>query len=342
MFKGVKIKSRLLMGLKSAHADLTIAKFILFYGPTYADSDIFALDDYKALLEDSNFSKTKNTVIYLHGYLEDADIESVHVIVDAYLQRNDVNLIVLDWGELANGNYLFDAVINCKQLGSVLARTLVAMFELGLDINKLHLVGHSLGGQMAGIIGREVYRRSGKKKKVPRISALDPAFPLFYGSFSNHLSKHDAEFVDVIHTDAWIYGAPVSTGTADFWPNGGTTLQPGCPRRNYKLLTDNDLCSHRRSWWFWAESVKNEFSEKFVAVKAINWTDFKNGKYIENEDHRVVMGHDCPTNISGDYYLQTNGVPPYARDLAGVTYVHPTKLTGNCYVESETVTSTKT
>lgn len=72
-----------------------------------------------------------------------------------------------------------------------------------------------------------------------RLSALDPAFPLFYGTFSYHLSKHDAEFVDVIHTDAWIYGAPVSTGTADFWPNGGTTLQPGCPKRNYKLLSDN-------------------------------------------------------------------------------------------------------
>lgn len=47
--------------------------------------------------------------------------------------------------------------------------------------------------------------------------------------------------VDVIHTDAWLYGAPVSTGTVDFWPNGGVTLQPGCPKRNYKMLSDNGL-----------------------------------------------------------------------------------------------------
>lgn len=45
--------------------------------------------------------------------------------------------------------------------------------------------------------------------------------------------------VDVIHTDAGLYGAPRSTGTVDFWPNSGKTLQPGCPKRNYKLLTDN-------------------------------------------------------------------------------------------------------
>lgn len=73
-----------------------------------------------------------------------------------------------------------------------------------------------------------------------RITALDPAFPPFYlGKLTRHLCADDAEFVDVIHTDAWFYGAPFSTGTADFWPNGGKTLQPGCPRRNYKLLSDN-------------------------------------------------------------------------------------------------------
>ena len=78
-----------------------------------------------------------------------------------------------------------------------------------------------------------------------RISALDPAFPPFYpGIFATALSSKDADFVDVIHTDAWLYGAPVSTGTADFWPNNGKTLQPGCPKRNYKLLTDNGTCAH--------------------------------------------------------------------------------------------------
>jgi hypothetical protein len=27
----------------------------------------------------------------------------------------------------------------------------------------------------------------------------------------------------------------------DFWPNNGKTLQPGCPKRNYKFLTDNGM-----------------------------------------------------------------------------------------------------
>lgn len=73
-----------------------------------------------------------------------------------------------------------------------------------------------------------------------RITGLDPAFPMFYlMKLFTPLNKNDAEFVDVIHTDAWLYGAPFSTGTVDFWPNSGKTLQPGCPKRNYKPLTDN-------------------------------------------------------------------------------------------------------
>lgn len=72
-----------------------------------------------------------------------------------------------------------------------------------------------------------------------RITALDPAFPPFYPAITTKaISKHDAVMVDVIHTDAGLYGAPKSTGTVDFWPNGGTTLQPGCPKRNYRMLTD--------------------------------------------------------------------------------------------------------
>lgn len=45
-----------------------------------------------------------------------------------------------------------------------------------------------------------------------------------------HIGENDAEFVDIIHTDAGVYGAPVRTGSVDFWPNGGKSIQPGCPR----------------------------------------------------------------------------------------------------------------
>ncbi|ALC39869.1 CG17292 [Drosophila busckii] len=326
--------------LKDSKADLTTAKFILYYGPSVADSDIYDLHDSKSLLEDEHLDLKKNTVLYLHGYLEDPDVESIHVIAEAYLERNDTNLIVLDWGELADGNYIFDAVVNAKQLGPELAKVLLEMFDHGLDIEKLHIVGHSLGGQMAGIIGREIIKRTKGEKKIKRISALDPAFPLFYltAGLGSHLNKRDAEFVDVIHTDAWLYGAPSSTGTADFWPNGGKTLQPGCPKRNYKMLSDNDLSSHRRSWWYWAESVSDRFPIQFEAVPCKNWNDFKDKKYDETFTP-VVMGHHCPTNLRGDFYLQTNGATPFARGKEGTVYVDPKDLLGTHIYEIQASTT---
>lgn len=48
--------------------------------------------------------------------MEGPSHESVKVIVDSYLQRNDYNVLVLDWSQLANGNYLIDAVPNAKQV----------------------------------------------------------------------------------------------------------------------------------------------------------------------------------------------------------------------------------
>lgn len=55
-----------------------------------------------------------------------------------------------------------------------------------------------------------------------RLTGLDPANPPFFPAILlDHLSHSDAEFVDIIHTDAGLYGQPYSTGTVDFWPNSG-------------------------------------------------------------------------------------------------------------------------
>ncbi|XP_055546007.1 pancreatic triacylglycerol lipase isoform X2 [Wyeomyia smithii] len=328
---------RLWIGLRPIKAQLETAKFMFFHGTQFDDHEVFELDQADKIVRHPKFDRNKRTVMYFHGYIESPEVESVHVIVDAYQKRNDHNLIILDWTQLADGNYLLEAVPNCRKLGHKLGSVILAMVDAGLDVDKLHLVGHSLGAQLAGYAGRTVLSKSDKKIKLKRISALDPAFPPFYpGVFVTHLSEKDAHFVDVIHTDAWLYGAPVSTGTADFWPNNGKTLQPGCPKRNYKPLTDNVvpfkldspeahacryayLCSHRRSWWFWAESVAERPTASFHSVRCKSWGDFKEGK-VDRSAQIAHMGIDCSADAKGDYYLQTNGNPPYSRGVAGAKY----------------------
>lgn len=62
------------------------------------------------------FDQKKNTVLYIHGYVEHPSHQSIHVIVEAYQQRDDYNILVLDWSELADGNFFVDAVPNIKQV----------------------------------------------------------------------------------------------------------------------------------------------------------------------------------------------------------------------------------
>ncbi|XP_059617747.1 uncharacterized protein LOC132262483 [Phlebotomus argentipes] len=309
------------LGLRSSSAKLESTRMFFFYGPTFADHKVYELNDTASVLKHPSFDTNRPTVLYLHGYLESMEVESIQVIADAYLARGDHNTLILDWAELADGNYLIDAFPNLKPLASALAGHILKMAMDGMRLDKFHVVGHSMGGQLAGYIGREVIKQSEKGAKLKRITALDPAFPGFYFplKFTGALNSKDADLVDVIHTDAWLYGAPFATGHVDFWPNRGKTLQPGCPKRNYKMLTDNDLCSHRRSWRFWAESVTEKNRPSFHAVKCASWDKFKAGDCDKSEP-AVYMGIDCPAGISGNYYLQTNGEPPYSKGSAGASY----------------------
>lgn len=106
------------------------------------------------------------------------------------------------------------------------------LFDAGLSIDTFHLVGHSLGSHVAGFTGRNVISLSNRRYTLPRITCLDPAGPLWYGLniFAAPVNRRDALLVDIIHTDSGRFGAPVATGTVDFWPNGGVGIQPGCSR----------------------------------------------------------------------------------------------------------------
>ncbi|XP_063698362.1 phospholipase A1 isoform X2 [Culicoides brevitarsis] len=330
---------RVWVGRRPTRATLDTVRLLFFYGTKFEEHLDYSLDEFDKIPEHVKFDPSKPTCLYFHGFVEKMTDEHIYVIADAYQTRNDHNLIMVNWQEMADGSYLLDAVPNMKKIGKTIGQKIVEMtLNKGFPLHKLHVVGHSLGGQLTGYVGRTVIQHSDGKLKVPRISALDPAFPGFYPAIAaTHLSYKDAEFVDIIHTDAWLYGTPTSTGSIDFWPNAGKTLQPGCPRRNYKLLSDidkvmlkllykslnrtfeTDLCSHRRSWFFWAESVKNK-EPTFHSVKCDSWKQFKEGVYDEKVGV-VQMGLNCRMDVPrGDYFLQTNGETPFSRGESGYKY----------------------
>lgn len=154
---------------------------------------------------------------------------------------------------------------NCMVLRQYL---ILAKFiaNLIVDLNKNHrvsldnilLVGHSLGGQITGFVGKHVYKHTGQK--LPRIIALDPAGPLFVQRPDDkRLNKDDAEVVEVIHSDGGTFGFKDATGTIDFFPNGGSS-QPGCTRIDLVDIT---------SFIDPSECFNNIYTRKYLFVRTL-------------------------------------------------------------------------
>lgn len=112
--------------------------------------------------------------------------------------------------------------------------------EQGLVVNDLVIVGHSLGAHVSGYAGKHI--TSGK---IGVIIGLDPAGPLFsVDKPHKRLADTDADYVQVIHTDAGNLSLEGPIGHADFYPNGGNE-QPGCTKGNALTSYLSKILSYR-------------------------------------------------------------------------------------------------
>lgn len=124
-----------------------------------------------------------------------------------YGKINDsLNIIVVDWTSLAIAPLLEYPTVarSTRYAGVDIAELLVKLKNKGhLELEKVHLIGYSLGAHTAGVAGYEVQRKT-NGVKVGRITGLDPAGPEFdmSGGFmpkdvTGFLETSDANFVDV-------------------------------------------------------------------------------------------------------------------------------------------------
>lgn len=90
------------------------------------------------------------------------------------------------------------AVHNVKHIGDCVGQLVNRILDSGTE--NIHLVGFSLGAQVTNYASKAV-----TPFRLPRITGLDPAMPLFITSGpDDKLDASDAEFVDVIHTNALV------------------------------------------------------------------------------------------------------------------------------------------
>ncbi|XP_061386580.1 vitellogenin-1-like [Musca vetustissima] len=261
------------------------------------------------------FDIEKKVVILVSGWGSDGNKSTyIQDFADAFNCRGEHNFVYLNTGDSIQTLYSWSA-FNTDEIGNILAESLQRLTQC-IPVENIHLIGHSLGAQIVGKAGRQYKELTGQS--LPRITGLDPANPCFNeGEQLSGISRGDATFVDIIHSNPGVLGKSQSLGDVDFYPNGKQAIQPGCV---------NFGCSHERSMRYFIETVYPVNEQNFVAKRCNSLDGIDNGR-CNGPEH--VMGYAVPHDIEGNYYLNVNGDQPYGQNAPAEAIVQPNQC-GKC------------
>ncbi|XP_032294376.1 phospholipase A1 member A isoform X2 [Drosophila virilis] len=265
-------------------------------------------------LTDSYFNPQHPTKILIHGYNSDMFLNPLQEMRNEYLAKSEHNIIYVDWSVLAPGPCYISAVHNTRQAGACAAQLVERLVEAGNT--DIHIIGFSLGAQVPNYIARQL-----KSFKLPRITGLDPAMPLFITAGpDDKLDPSDADFVDVIHTNALVQGKLERCGHADFYMNGGIS-QPGCTGPQW---TNSFACSHQRAMAYYLESIRS--SKGFWGWACSGYIPYLLGM-CPPTNYLLEAGDNIRHNTRGMFLIDTNDTSPYAlgkwTDLPTLGVKHP-------------------
>ncbi|XP_055541424.1 pancreatic lipase-related protein 2-like [Wyeomyia smithii] len=275
-------------------------KFYLYTRSNPEDRQYVHIDESleKSNLSTSYFNPSLQTKIIIHGYNADMFLAPLINMKQEYLDRGSYNLFYVDWSLLGPGPCYPSAVHNTRHVGTCIAQMVQRLLDSGT--NNIHLVGFSLGAQVTNYVAVKL-----RPFKLKRISGLDPAMPLFItADADDKLDPSDADFVDVIHTNALVQGKIERCGHVDFYMNGGI-IQPGC----WAIGQNPMACSHHRAPDYFAESIRS--LSGFWGWKCNSYIYYLLG-FCPHNNYQVMAGEDCIAGTEGMYMVTTNSDSPFA------------------------------
>lgn len=266
--------------------------------------DIFPYDLY--LLSKTQFDPNLRTIIISPGYRSKRFTNWQEEIKNSWIKLDAVNVIIVSWTG-GNGSFYPWAVANTRTVArqiTVLLYYLASLHNLDLKdlrfLDKIYLIGHSLGAHISAFVGKDFAGRIG------RITGLDPAGP----RFSNlprefKLDKADAQLVDTLHTNGgdlsathYYFGLDQPVGHIDIYVNNGKH-QPKCQ-------SDFFGCSHQM-----ANEIYNSFLFHHLTMRNnsinIDSKEFRNHRMFAYRSNSYEEFHDgkslltfCPLTVIDD------------------------------------------
>ncbi|XP_019558013.3 pancreatic triacylglycerol lipase [Aedes albopictus] len=277
--------------------------FFRLYTRANPENDQILKPNDTSSIANSHFDPGHPTRFLIHGWNQNNESEFLVKTRHSYLSVDDFNIIAVDWGKGAQTINYITARYRVEHVGRVTSQmvdTLVKASRVPLD--RVIAIGYSLGAHIAGVTGKHQMGR------LSTIVGLDPAGPLFTTNSSDGLNRQDAQYVEMVSTNARILGSYSPLGAANFYVNGGLD-QPGCGMDLF------GICSHSRSWMYFEETITT--GAGFRGVRCATFEDFKAGKCnAEGSTTAVRMGGE-PSNhgrgVEGVYLVQTNSQAPFAK-----------------------------
>jgi len=136
---------------------------------------------------------------------------------------------------------------------------------------------------------------------------------------SSRLDRGDAQFVTVIHTNAFGFGVYENIGHVDFWPNGGI-LQQGCLPLLHVIDETMSKCSHRYSHKLWEQSL-NEASRITIYKCGENLEPYNiNNQTCTNKSLTMKFGFQAENDEEGVYFVDTSRVKGKPSNLLEVIF----------------------
>lgn len=83
-------------------------------------------------------------VFIIHGWFDSAHRTWVKSIVATFLETTDTNVVAVDWNKLALQEYTL-AAESTRDVGEYLGRFVSKLNDLGISLDDVTLVGHSMG-----------------------------------------------------------------------------------------------------------------------------------------------------------------------------------------------------
>ncbi|XP_072542127.1 phospholipase A1 member A isoform X2 [Salminus brasiliensis] len=226
------------------------------------------------------FNSTLNTIVIIHGYRAIGSKPSwVSGLAQAFLQKEDVNVLVVDW--IYGASFAYNLVVkNYKEVSVQISVLINQLTTYGSTLESFHFIGVSLGAHVAGFVGTLF------EGKLGRITGLDPAGPMFKNADPfDRLDPSDAMFVEAIHTDSDYFGISIPVGHVDFFLNGGMD-QTGCARSKFASMYGYVICDHMRALHVYMSALNGSCAltgfpcsnyEKFLAGQCISCDETFNG-----------------------------------------------------------------